>query len=41
VTAGGPAGGVTRRRRRARVQGLFLLAPALVTLGALTLYPTV
>ena len=30
-----------RRGSRARAQGLWLLAPALVTLGALTLYPTI
>lgn len=30
-----------RRRRGERTRGLLLLAPALVTLGALTLYPTV
>jgi multiple sugar transport system permease protein len=41
VTAGRAAPGVPRRRRRARAQGLLLLAPAVVTLGALTLYPTI
>jgi multiple sugar transport system permease protein len=41
VTSGRPAESVTRRRRRARAQGLLLLAPALVMLGSLTLYPTI
>ncbi len=41
MTAGRPAPGVTLRRRRARAHGLLLLAPSIVTLGALTLYPTV
>lgn len=40
MTSGGQASGVTGRQRRARTQGLLLLGPALVTLGALTLYPT-
>jgi multiple sugar transport system permease protein len=31
----------TRAQRRARTRGLLLLGPALVTLGALTLYPTI
>ena len=41
MTSGRPAASVTRRRRRARAQGLLLLAPALVMLGSLTLYPTI
>jgi len=41
VTGGGQAAGFTRAERRARARGLLLLGPALVTLGALTLYPTI
>ncbi|HEY4909389.1 MAG TPA: sugar ABC transporter permease [Methylomirabilota bacterium] len=41
MTSGRPAASVKRRRRRARAQGLLLLAPALVMLGSLTLYPTI
>ncbi len=41
MTGGGQAAGFTRAERRARARGLLLLGPALVTLGALTLYPTI
>jgi multiple sugar transport system permease protein len=41
VTADGRAGSAGRAERRARARGLLLLAPALVTLATLTLYPTI
>ena len=41
MTGGGQAAGLTRAERRARARGLLLLGPALVTLGAFTLYPTI
>ena len=36
---GGPAATVMRSERRASGQGMLLVAPALLALGALTLYP--
>ena len=41
MTADGRAGSAGRGERRARARGLLLLAPALVTLATLTLYPTI
>lgn len=41
MTADGRAGSAGRAERRARARGLLLLAPALVTLATLTLYPTI
>ena len=41
MTADGRAGSAGRAERRARGRGLLLLAPALVTLATLTLYPTI
>lgn len=42
MTGGGGQGTLrVRAQRRARTRGLLLLGPALVTLGALTLYPTI
>jgi len=41
VSADGRAGSAGRAERRARARGLLLLAPALVTLATLTLYPTI
>jgi trehalose/maltose transport system permease protein len=41
VTSGGQGTHCARAQRRARTRGLLLLGPALVTLSALTLYPTI
>ena len=41
MTAPAQPGSAGRAERRARVRGLLLLAPALVTLATLTLYPTI
>ena len=41
MTGDGRAGSAGRAERRARARGLLLLAPALVTLATLTLYPTI
>ena len=40
MSPGGSAATVMRSPRRAAGQGLLLVAPALLALGALTLYPT-